>query len=296
MAQANCQLPTNRNLTNAVADSQCVHLTLVQLCADAARDHGYTVSDFEAMCRVTAADDMPGEDFDAYVIPDFMTDGSGVREQITSASNTNSPFAFRIREAKDGEGDVDAAGIFTLAVQERDMTAAEVVAHLVETGQFDKAVAHIRPFCRDDVNPVDAVVWAVSTYLKGVVAEQALANSDAPFDKAGGANEKAGDDVYDRTPAAFNMRQVKCVTCPEDEAPEHTLWYQFDNRGRLHYGDDRKATYKAAIDGVTHVGHGNAKGTVINGSLTARTNTDYPAETRPYCRGDRGGTYRYIGW
>lgn len=290
MATNSQQMAAAQNLTTDVADSTAVHVDIGDDVSAALRTHNIDAPTWSDTLRVRSHGEIPGAEVGAYVTPDFTTDGTATAAAIRDGRGA---LSFKLRSAGPGEANDEGRELFTAVAQNGEWTTTDIVDHLVETGQFKAAVDEVRPVVRDDVEPTHVVAWAVATYLKGVIAEQVITSTD-DFSKAGVSNDQAGDDVYDNTADDRPLRQVKCVTC--NDAPDHVLWYQFDGRGNIHYGDDRSEVAQAAIEDIPHVGDGRCKGVVINSTLTYRTHTSYTAAERPCPSKDRNGTYRYIGW
>lgn len=231
---------------------------------------------------------------DGHLIPDFMTDGTGVAGAIRDGSHG---LDFRLREAQTGEANREGKSLFTAVAVREDWSIPEVVEHLAETGQLRAATVELADVVRDDVNPANVVIWAVVTYLKGVVAESILTGLDR-FSKSGVSNDQNGDDAYDslNDNDRNGLVQIKCITF-DDQRDDH-IYYQFDCRGNLHYGDDLREVHNSVVDKCDRVGDTRKGGVEVTGTLTmsAVAQSHYRQEFRPSVTSAQGGTVRYIQW
>lgn len=234
----------------------------------------------------------PADAPDGHVIPDFMTDGTGVAGAIRDGLRG---LDFTLRETQDGEAKTQDGSHFTAVAVREAWAVDDVVGHLIDSGQWETAAVKLAEVARDDVNADNVVAWAVVTYLKGVVAERLLTATDR-FSKAGVSNDQAGDDVYvtDGSQGPQELRQVKCVT--HDEQKDDHIYYQFDARGQMWYGEDYKEVANRAIRDIPRVGDGRKAEVEITGTLTRRTHSNYRRSWRPHISNEKGGTVRYINW
>lgn len=265
-----------------------MHVGLYETVRQVAENHGFTASTAESLFRVPEWHDIPS----GYVIPDFMTDGTGVSGAVRDGIKG---LDFKLREARVGEAAETDKSHFTAVAVRDDWDFEEIVKHLIETGQFGDAIRQISEVCpRAGVDPVDVVVYAIATYLKGVAAERLLTSTDG-FSKAGVSNDQAGDDVYvlDGRSDGQTLAQVKCVTV--DEQHDNHIYYQFTPDGEMVYGDDYKAVIQMVADKSGRVGDTRKAGNDIPKTVIGRTHTRYKCEQRPHVKND-AATYRYLGW
>lgn len=264
-----------------------MHVGLYETVRQMAENAGFTVSPADSLLRVPEYHDLP----DGWVIPDFMTDGSGVSGAVRDGLHG---LDFQLRESQDGEAAETDKSHFTAVAVREGWSFEDIVAHLLETGQFEAATVELAEIVRDDVNPADVTAWAVATYLKGIAAERLLTATDG-FAKAGVSNDQAGDDVYvlDGRSGGQKLAQVKCVTV-DKQADDH-IYYQFTPDGEMVYGDDYKAVISAVADKSDRVGDTRKAGNDIPKTVIGRTHTRYKCGQRPHVSND-SATYRYIGW
>lgn len=208
--------------------------------------------------------------------PGFMTDGSDISDVIRSGI----AFPFSIEKELEGYfGDSEGSANVTTFFVREDMKVPEVVEKLHITGQIEDSIKKVESYCENGTSATDVVAYAIATYAKGWLAEQILASQDR-FSKGSVSQDQGGLDLYDKQ--AEDWVQVKSVTKADNESH---LYYQWDCRGGLHFGNDHKAVNKAA---------GEESGRVIPytgeivPTLTLRTHTSYTD--------DDGQTYRYIWW
>lgn len=276
--------PQAIQMTNDEVSSNNPMVDLYDLVARLVAEAGFDVSMSDELLAVPAHSEL----VDGYVIPDFMTDGTGTAGEIRDGRGA---LNFTLRETGDGEAkDADKSHFVAVAIRE-GWTFAELVEHLLESGQFETAAREQDEISRSDVSGVDVAAYAVATYLKGVLAERVLTDSEH-FSKAGIANDQAGQDVYVKG-EHNELRQVKCVTV-DSQNPDH-IYYQFDCRGNLWFGENCTETAAAAVEGVERIGHTAKKECDLQATVVRRTDTKYTTADRPHVRG-KEATYRYIGW
>lgn len=245
---------------------------IVQLTESEMTRHGYEVSILE-QCQVPDHSSLVS---DTGRTPRFMTDGSDVSEVIRSGV----AFPFHVEKEIAGYfGESTGSSNVTTFFVRDDMSIPEVIEKFHVTGQIEMAAEKVSPFCQDDVEPINVVAYAIATYAKGWLAEMILTNHDR-FSKGSVSQDKGGLDVFDKE--HDDWRQVKCVTKADNDSH---LYYQWDMRGGLHFGDDHKAVNKSA---------GEVSGRVIpyTGEITP-TNT---LRCHSSYTDDDGQTYRYIWW
>lgn len=208
----------------------------------------------------------------AGVIPTFMGDDSDVCDVIRSGIAF--PFNFReIAEKKAGSGRDTGSEHFTSTYNQKGASVKEATEHLINTGQVDRGIAKVEPYCGTGTDPVEVTAYAIATYAKGWVAESRLSQL-ARFRKGSQSNDEAGQDLYDNEMETW--RQVKCVTSRENDY-ENCLYYQWGCDGKIYWGDDYKDVTAAAIEGDD-----------ISKTLCYRTHSSYKRQD--------GTTYRYNWW
>lgn len=196
--------------------------------------HGYDVSIVE-QCQPPEGSGLP---VNSGITPAFLTDGSDVSEMIRNGV----AFPFSIETEIDGYfGESSGSSNVTTFFVRDDMSIPEVIEKLHVTGQIEVAAQKIEAFCQD-VEPINVVAFAIATYAKGWLAEMFLTQHDR-FSKGSVSQDKGGLDVYDNE--IGDWRQVKCVT--KDSRVSGWLYYQFDMRGNIHFGDDLNDVNKSAV-------------------------------------------------
>jgi hypothetical protein len=194
---------------------------------------------------------------------------------------------FSLREATPGESDKMGASHVTAVFVREGYDLRSTIEHLSETGQLESARAVATTVARDDVSASEVVAFAVATYAKGWLVECLLADTDR-FSKGSVSNDQAGQDFFDRESGKYV--QVKCVTYKSQE--DDHIYYQFDMRGGIHFGENVSEVVNAAADVSGRVGRGKD----LQTTLTYRADSRYRNSNRPSVTSQKGGTYRYMWW
>lgn len=200
----------------------------------AMRVRGYDVS-LIALCQPPKSWNLPHE---AGITPAFITDGTDTSEIIRNGV----AFPFSVENELDGYfGESSGSANVTTLFNKLNMAIDDVIEKFHVTGQIEAGREKVKPYVADGVNPIDVTGFAIATYAKGWLAERILSEQER-FSKGSVSQDQGGLDLYDRQ--AGDWVQVKCVT--DDTQNDGYVYYQWDCRGGLHFGENRKEVNRQA--------------------------------------------------
>jgi len=252
---------------DATTDETPFPKAVLKLTENAMRSHGYDVNLVD-ICTVPQHSDISKTGVEGRT-PAFMTDSTDTAEMVRNGT----AFPFTVEEDISGYfGKSSGSSNVTTFFVRDNLALPEVIEKLHVTGQIEAGVEKIAPFVADETSEINVVGYAIATYAKGWFAERLLAETER-FSKGSVSQDKGGLDLYDKK--SDTWVQVKCVT--KDKQMSEHIYYQWDMRGNLHFGDDYLTVHEEAVS-VT----GMPK------TVTRRCHSSYTDEN--------GSTYRYIWW